>query len=97
MFDFMKLFTGSLCNHGAGTGGSTSTPSPSLKLRDLPRIFSSENVTVPPKKDAITTKLPKTTKQNMLLPLILNKYDYFETSLLLFSCQSKMPTTVHKD
>merc|ERR1711962_882858 len=64
---------GSLCNHGAGTGGSTSSPSPSLKLRDSPRIFSSENVTVPSKTDAITTKLPKTTKQNMFLLLILNK------------------------
>ena len=97
MFDFMKLFTGSLCNHGAGTGGPTSSPSPSLKLRDSPRIFSSENVTVQSKKDAITTKLPKTTKQNMLLLLILNKYDYFETSLLSFSSQSKTPTTVYKD
>ena len=67
MFDFMKLFTGSLCNHGAGAGGPTSSPSPSLKLKESPRIFSSENVTGPSKKDAITTKLPKTTKQKMLL------------------------------
>ena len=62
MFDFMKLFTGSLCNHGAGTGGPTSSPSPSLKLRNSPRIFSPENVTVRSKKDAITTKLPNKTK-----------------------------------
>ena len=62
MFDVMKLFTGSLCNHGAGAGGPTSSPSPSLKLRDLPRIFSSENVTVRSKKDAITIKLPNKTK-----------------------------------
>ena len=62
MFDFLKLFTGSLCNHGAGAGGPTSSPSPSLKLRDSPRIFSPENVTVRSKKGAITTKLPNKTK-----------------------------------
>ena len=41
----------------------------------------------------------QTAQQNKIccLLLILNKYDYFETSLLSFSSQSKTPTTVHKD
>ena len=40
---------------------------------------------------------PKQQNKICCLLLILNKYDYFETSLLSFSSQSKTPTTVHKD
>ena len=85
MFDVMKLFTGSLCNHGAGAGGPTSSPSPSLKLRNSPRIFSPENVTVRSKKDAITTKLPNKTKyvaySFFLIDMIILKHPSYHFSL----------------